>query len=130
MVHNYTEQMAIERDDRTAINLITADLHPGDVFVDIGANCGLFTVFAGPKVGPTGKVLAIEPIPEMARRLKFHVAANAFGNVAVCEKAVGSQPCRQVTVMSFSREPIREFGAKEALIGIQLHAHFVSSGAR
>ena len=41
---NYTEQMALERNghtNRIAIDVITKDLKPGDVFVDIGANCGL-----------------------------------------------------------------------------------------
>lgn len=60
---NYTEQMALERNghtNRIAIDVITRDLKPGDVFVDIGANCGFFVVFAVRKVGPTGRVLAIE----------------------------------------------------------------------
>ena len=92
MNDNYTEQMAIERDghgNRQAIGLINAGLDAGDVFVDIGANCGLFTVFAARKVGPSGKVLAIEPIPEMVRRLKFNIAANNYTNVVVAETAVG-----------------------------------------
>jgi len=92
MSDNYTEQMAIERDghgNRQAIDLINSGLDAGDVFVDIGANCGLFTVFAARKVGPAGKVVAIEPIPEMVRRLKFNIAANNYTNVAVAETAVG-----------------------------------------
>jgi len=92
MSDNYTEQMAIERDghgNRQAIDLINSGLDAGDVFVDIGANCGLFTVFAARKVGPTGKVIAIEPIPEMVRRLKFNIAANGYTNVVVAETAVG-----------------------------------------
>lgn len=89
---NYTEQMAIERNghtNRAAIEVITSDLKPGDVFVDIGANCGLFVVFAARKVGPSGRVIAIEPLPAMLDRLKFNVAANGFTNVAVFETAVG-----------------------------------------
>jgi FkbM family methyltransferase len=90
---NYTEQMALERNghtNRAAINLITSDLQQGDVFVDIGANCGLFTVFAARKVGGSGRVLAIEPLPQMLQRLKFNVAANGFTNVTVVESAVGA----------------------------------------
>lgn len=48
MSDNYTEQMAIERaghTNRKSIDLINNRLRPGDVFVDIGANCGLFTLF-------------------------------------------------------------------------------------
>ncbi len=89
---NYTEQMALERNghsNRIAIEVITSELKPGDVFVDIGANCGLFVVFAARKVGPRGRVIAIEPLPPMLARLKFNAAANGFANVSVFETAVG-----------------------------------------
>jgi FkbM family methyltransferase len=92
---NYTEQMALERNghtNRIAIDVITRDLKSGDVFVDIGANCGLFVVFAARKVGPTGRVIAIEPLPAMLARLRFNIAANGFANVSVCPTAVGAQP--------------------------------------
>ena len=92
---NYTEQMALERNghtNRIAIDMITKDLKPGDVFVDIGANCGLFVVFAARKVGPTGRVVAVEPLPAMLKRLRFNVAANGFANVIVAPTAVGAQP--------------------------------------
>ena len=91
--YNYTEQMALERNghtNRIAIDVIMADLKPGDVFVDIGANCGLFVIFAARKVGPSGRVIAIEPLPAMLERLRFNVAANNFTNVTVCATAVGA----------------------------------------
>jgi FkbM family methyltransferase len=66
-------------------------LKPGDVFVDVGANCGIFTAFAAKCVGPEGHVIAIEPIPEMIERLRFNVAANGFTNVVIFETAVGDE---------------------------------------
>jgi hypothetical protein len=36
-------------------------LAPGDVFVDVGAMGGLYTIIASKRVGPHGRVLAIEP---------------------------------------------------------------------
>ena len=36
-------------------------LRPGDVFVDVGANIGLFTLIAAARVGPAGRVVAFEP---------------------------------------------------------------------
>ena len=36
-------------------------LKPGMVFVDAGANDGYYTLFAARKVGPAGKVIAVEP---------------------------------------------------------------------
>src|SRR5262245_44076596 len=40
---------------------IVAALKPGDVFVDIGANIGYFTVLAAQVVGAGGRVVAFEP---------------------------------------------------------------------
>jgi len=36
----------------------------GDVVLDCGANIGLFALYAQSKIGPTGKIVCIEPIPE------------------------------------------------------------------
>jgi FkbM family methyltransferase len=41
--------------------LLQRILKPGMTFVDAGANMGLYSVFAGRRVGPRGVVLAIEP---------------------------------------------------------------------
>ena len=38
-------------------------LRPGGTFVDIGANIGWFSLLAASLVGPTGRVIAIEPNP-------------------------------------------------------------------
>lgn len=40
---------------------LRATLKPGHTFLDIGANIGYFTVFASELVGPTGRVIAVEP---------------------------------------------------------------------
>jgi FkbM family methyltransferase len=77
------------RQDRRGRDTIFADLKPGDVFVDIGANCGAFTLFAARLLGPRGRVIAIEPMPQMVERLRFNVAANGFDNVEIFATAVG-----------------------------------------
>ena len=51
----------------------------------------MFTLFAARKVGPTGRVIAIEPLPQMLERLRFNIAANRFTNVTVVETAVGAE---------------------------------------
>ena len=37
---------------------------PGDGFVDVGANVGYYALLASELVGPEGRVVAIEPLPE------------------------------------------------------------------
>lgn len=91
---NFTEQMLVERGlhkDAPGVQRIERALSPGDVFVDIGANCGLFTLFAARAVGPRGRVLAIEPSPKMAQRIRFNVAANAADHVTIVQAAVGAE---------------------------------------
>lgn len=89
---NLTEQRLLERGlhkNKVGLSLIMDRLGPGDVFVDIGANCGLFSVFAAKTVGASGRVLAVEPQPEMARRLRFNAAANGFDQITLEETAIG-----------------------------------------
>jgi FkbM family methyltransferase len=90
---NDTERKIVEQRQKLLpeIAAITSDLRPGDTFVDVGANCGLFTLFAARQVGPKGRVLAVEPIPELQSRLKFNIKANGFGNIDVLETAVGPE---------------------------------------
>jgi len=72
---------------RVGLSKVIDGLKPGDVFVDAGTNCGIFTTFAANRVGARGHVVAIEPIPEMVRRLRLNIATNGFGNVSIFESA-------------------------------------------
>lgn len=48
--------------------LLTAWLRPGDVAVDVGAHEGSYTRRFAQAVGPTGRVIAVEPDPRTAER--------------------------------------------------------------
>lgn len=65
-------------------------LSPGMTFLDIGANIGYYTALAAARVGPTGRVISIEPQPEVCRRLRDNVLRNRFTNVEVVEAAAGA----------------------------------------
>ena len=71
------------------IALVRTLLSPGDIFVDGGANVGLFTLAAAARVGPMGRVLAFEPAPETAGMLRRNIALNSFHWVRVLEAALG-----------------------------------------
>jgi len=69
--------------------LITSNLRTGDVFFDVGANVGFFSLTASRIVGPTGHVYAFEPLPKLASLLRRTVSVNGLENVTVAEAAVG-----------------------------------------
>lgn len=62
----------------------------GSVFVDVGANIGLYTVPASECVGPEGGVLAFEANPRTFRYLEDNLARNRVDNVWAENLAVGA----------------------------------------
>ena len=51
-------------------------LQPGSTFVDIGAHFGFFSLLASHLVGPTGKVISIEAMPQSFALLRKNLEAN------------------------------------------------------
>jgi FkbM family methyltransferase len=66
-------------------------LRPGDVFIDVGANVGYFSLLGAQCVGPKGIVLAFEPLPGNVGQLVHNLAANAAENVVVYSLALGHE---------------------------------------
>lgn len=64
-------------------------LRPGDVFVDVGANIGVLMLLGARRVGPRGAVIALEPNPDVFRRLEAHVRDNGLGHVRLRRSALG-----------------------------------------
>jgi FkbM family methyltransferase len=63
------------------LRLILRTLRPGDTFVDVGANIGLFALEAASRVGLSGAVLAFEPAQDTAQRFRQNRKANSFDEV-------------------------------------------------
>jgi FkbM family methyltransferase len=65
-------------------------LRSGDVFYDIGANVGCYTLLAARLVGVSGHVVAVEPHPANAAALIRNITANGFANVTVLTTPLGA----------------------------------------
>jgi FkbM family methyltransferase len=76
-----------EPEMRDALSL----LGPGGVFVDVGANVGVYTLHAARRVGPSGKVFFFEPTMETYERTCENVRLNGFANIKGFQKAVADQ---------------------------------------
>ena len=69
---------------------VVNNLKPGDVFVDVGANIGYFSMLAA--LQKAGKVFAIEPIPKTYAMLNMNIDHNRFTSVIEpVNIALGSQ---------------------------------------
>jgi FkbM family methyltransferase len=75
-------------------DLVRAELRPGDVVLDIGANIGYYTLIFAKGVGPAGRVVAFEPEPGNFNLLEENVAANAYHNVTLARLAVSDRAGR------------------------------------
>jgi FkbM family methyltransferase len=56
-------------------------LKVGDCFIDVGANCGVFSLLAREMVGGSGVVIAFEPYFETFYELVSNIHLNGFHNV-------------------------------------------------
>jgi FkbM family methyltransferase len=63
----------------------------GDVFVDIGANVGVYAMKAAKEVGSSGLVVAVEPFIGSAYQLSRNIAANGFDNVRLRNCCIGRE---------------------------------------
>jgi FkbM family methyltransferase len=66
-------------------------LMEGDIFVDIGANIGLYTLMAARKIGSAGKVYSFEPTQTTFKRLLDNIAINGFKNIIPVNKALSDK---------------------------------------
>ena len=74
--------------DISGINFIKSILKKDDIFIDIGANVGCFSLIASELVGENGSVHAFEPVKYVADRLEYNLSLNNIENVSIVRKAV------------------------------------------
>ena len=87
------------------------------VVYDIGANAGMFSLYALAHMRDHGTVVAVEPNPELARLLRNHAARNPECSLEVVEAVVTSEPGHAVLflgavdlVSSLDQDHVNRFG--------------------
>jgi len=85
-------------------------LKPGMVFVDAGANEGLYSIFAAGQVGELGRVYAFEPSPREFRRLERNLRLNQFPQLRIFSDALSAGS--GISTLSIARE---EHGGQNTL---------------
>jgi len=82
---------AAEANELPVQEAIASLLRPGDVFFDIGANVGFFSLIAARCVGSEGRVFAFEPVPDIAAQLVTNAGLNGFTNITVLPFAIADR---------------------------------------
>jgi FkbM family methyltransferase len=72
--------------------LVLKSLRPGGMFIDIGANVGYYSLLAKSRVGRRGRVMAFEPNPEIAARLRKNMDLSSVGEIEIHEAALSDVP--------------------------------------
>jgi FkbM family methyltransferase len=81
-------------------------LRPGMTAIDVGANFGYYSLFFADAVGPSGRVLAVEPVPDTASLLTDSLELNGFwANATVCRIALGATVDSMGQMLVPRREP-------------------------
>lgn len=98
------------RYERDEMRFVRSVLAPGDTAIDAGAHIGFFTIHMADAVGPTGRVLAFEPLAANADLLERSIAENGFGDrVTLRRAAVGASG--GVATLTYPRETLNSGGA-------------------
>jgi FkbM family methyltransferase len=77
--------------EKGTLQIIKENLKEGDVFVDVGANIGLMSLFASQLVKDSGKIHAFEPHPVTRQILQENIEMNNAENIYVSPYAAGSK---------------------------------------
>jgi FkbM family methyltransferase len=93
--------------------MLRRELKAGDVFVDVGANIGAYSLWVGPIIGPSGTIVAIEPQPSVLARLRANFALNPDFNAHIFPCGAGESN----SLMTLSVGSDNEGGASLATVG-------------
>src|SRR5258708_2091618 len=95
--YRYLQAVSMARDIRSGaftepeVALVEPALRAGETAVDLGANFGMYLPEMANGVGPTGSVLAYEPIPFTVDTLRVIVRLLRLPGVTVVPKAAGER---------------------------------------
>jgi FkbM family methyltransferase len=89
-------------DDLGELRFLWQFLTPGDVFFDVGAYHGIFSLVASKRLGRQGRIVAFEPSERERRRFELHMRWNGISGISLEPYAASStsEPLRFFTVTS------------------------------
>lgn len=108
--------------DALTVRVLKGRVHADDIVLDVGANIGTFALPIAAALASQGRVVAVEPAGDTARRLRHNIQANGLRTtVVVVEAALSDRPGQ--AVLRETDESEREGGRRtleghgEAVVG-------------
>jgi SAM-dependent methyltransferase len=89
---------AIRRALGVANHLRFADIRPGDTVLDLGCGGGIDTILAARRTGATGRVIALDFLPEMLARTTAAAAEAGMSNVDTVDGELEAIPLPDASV--------------------------------
>jgi FkbM family methyltransferase len=113
----YDRMVYLGKEETQELRLVSRLLGEDDVFIDCGANIGLFTVCGADMVGPNGRVFACEPATETFTRLTQNCALNSFEDrVCLVNKALAAESGAEV-LLSGDAHNVMHVDARHGAVG-------------
>jgi FkbM family methyltransferase len=135
-LHGSAVAFATGTAERPLQDALQREVKPGATFFDIGANVGFVTILAARLVGPSGRVVAFEPVPANVAAIRENLELNGIDWVDVRQTAVGRSSGSATFIVSdvsaFSRLASVSVpsGARESIeVAVSSIDELMSSGA-
>lgn len=77
--------------EKAELTSIKQFLNHDSIFIDIGANIGLYTLFASKIINKNGQIISFEPFSENFKSLAKNVSLNRVSNVSLEKMAIGEK---------------------------------------
>lgn len=94
------------------VAIFNAELAPGQVVLDIGANEGVFTALSAKLVGQNGLVIALEPQSRLRDIIEINLSINGLSNFIIYQAAFGGDENK---TMKINLYPALNSGASSLL---------------
>lgn len=85
-------QLVSETYERNELSVIKPLLRPGLKILEIGGGMGIVTSVIAKNVGPMGRVVVLEPVPNHLRWLRANLKRNGLNHVIVVPRALSHSP--------------------------------------
>ncbi|MFI7061762.1 methyltransferase domain-containing protein [Kribbella sp. NPDC050124] len=107
---------AIDRSLGVANHLRYADIRPGETILDLGCGGGIDTILAARRAGPTGRVIALDFLPEMLDRTTRAAAEAGLSNIEPLEAEMEAIRCPDDSVDLVISNGVINLSARKARV--------------